>query len=190
MSVNQNVRVNHVTGILNAAYSNSFIRVLFFSILTAAAAQVTIPVKPVPFTLQTMVVVLAGAFLGSKKGAYSQMLYLAMGVIGLPVFTQMPDGLYGFAKLFGPTGGYLLAFPLAAYLTGYILEKSSSYVSAVLAMFAGNILILLSGAVYLDAVYMRNISESLKIGAVIFSLWTVIKVLAAAAIYSGIKKKK
>jgi biotin transport system substrate-specific component len=191
MSVNQNVKVNNtIANIYSHAISNNFVQVIFFSILTAIAAQVTIPAKPVPFTLQTMAVVLAGAFLGPKKGAYSQLLYLGMGSIGLPVFAQVPDGYFGFASLFGPTGGYLLSFPLAAYLTGLILLKNKSYMTNVIAMFAGNILILVAGAIYLDTLFLHNISESLKVGAVIFSLWTVIKVLAAATIYSGFTKKK
>jgi biotin transport system substrate-specific component len=191
MSVNQNVKVNNtIANIYSHAISNNFVQVIFFSILTAIAAQVTIPAKPVPFTLQTMAVVLAGAFLGPKKGAYSQLLYLGMGSIGLPVFAQVPDGYFGFASLFGPTGGYLLSFPLAAYLTGLILLKNKSYMTNVIAMFAGNILILVAGAIYLDTLFLHNISESLKVGAVIFSLWTVIKVIAAATIYSGFTKKK
>jgi len=190
MSVNQNVRTNPISHIINNAASNSFIQVLFFSLLTAIAAQITIPAKPVPFTLQTMTVVLAGAFLGAKKGAYSQLLYLGMGSIGLPVFAQIPDGYFGFASLFGPTGGYLLSFPLAAYLTGLILEKNKSYISNVIAMFAGNILILIAGAIYLDVLFLHNVSESLKVGAILFSFWTVMKVIAAVAIYSGFTRKK
>ena len=65
---------------------NKFVWVLSFTILTAISAQIAIPVKPVPFTLQTMAVLLSGAFLGARKGAYSQLLYLFLGVIGLPVF--------------------------------------------------------------------------------------------------------
>jgi biotin transport system substrate-specific component len=156
--------------------------------LTAIAAQVTIPVKPVPFTLQTVIVVLSGAFLGAKNGAYSQVLYLLLGIIGLPVFANTPDGLYGIGRLFGPTGGYLLAFPLAAFLTGYLIEKSNKYINVVLAMFAGNVLIIVLGVFYLDLILVHNFSESLKAGAVIFSLWTVIKVLASAGIYFSVKR--
>lgn len=162
--------------------------ILSFSILTAIAAQITIPVKPVPFTLQTMMVVLAGAFLGSRNGAYSQLVYLLLGVAGLPVFAQTPDGLIGFARLFGPTGGYLLAFPLAAFLTGYIIEKNKNYIPVVLAMMAGNAFILLAGTYFLYSFYIKDISQAIKLGASIFSVWAVVKVFAAASIYFGIKK--
>ncbi len=190
MPVNQNIKTSAFPSILSNTRVKSFLWILSFSILTAVGAQITIPVKPVPFTLQTMMVVLAGAFLGSRNGAYSQVLYLALGCAGLPVFAQVPDGAVGFARLFGPTGGYLLAFPLAAFITGYIIEKKKSYLSVVVSMFLGNVLIIFVGALYLDIFFIHNISESLKAGAVIFSLWTVIKVIAAAAIFFGISKKQ
>ncbi|RPI67966.1 MAG: biotin transporter BioY, partial [Ignavibacteriales bacterium] len=160
-------------------------QVLLLTILTAVAAQVAIPVKPVPFTLQTMIVVLSGALLGSKKGAYSQFLYLLMGISGLPVFAQVPDAAIGIARLFGPTGGYLLAFPAAAYLTGYIVEKNSKYFAVTIAMFLGNALIIISGTSYLYFFWVKDIKEALTAGAVLFSVWTVIKVLAGASVYSA-----
>lgn len=162
--------------------------IISFSVLTAIAAQITIPVKPVPFTLQTMMVVLAGAFLGAKNGAFSQIFYLMAGVAGLPVFAQTPDGLIGFARLFGPTGGYLLAFPIAAFVTGYIIEKNKKYIPVVLAMLAGNVIILLSGTFFLFSFYVKDFSQAFKLGAAIFSVWAVIKVFAAASIYFRIKK--
>ncbi|MFO7447262.1 MAG: biotin transporter BioY [Ignavibacteriaceae bacterium] len=186
MSVNQNTKTNIGINIFSSSASKSIVWILSFAVITAVGAQISVPVKPVPFTLQTMMVVLAGAFLGSKNGAYSQLVYLTMGAIGLPVFA--PDGVMGFARLLGPTGGYLLAFPLAAYITGYFIEKNKSYINVVFSMFVGNVLILLIGAVYLDAIFIHNISESLKIGAVIFSLWTVLKVLAGASIYFGLRR--
>ncbi len=173
---------------LNLVKSSKLLWILSFTVLTAISAQIAIPVKPVPFTLQTMMVVLAGAFLGARNGAYSQIIYLALGSIGLPIFAQTPDGLIGFARLFGPTGGYLLAFPVAAYLTGYIIEKNKSYIPVVLAMFAGNVVIILSGMSFLYTFYVRDLSEAFMLGAAIFSLWTIVKVFASAAIYFGIKK--
>jgi biotin transport system substrate-specific component len=182
------VKANILSEKLTKVASNRIFLIISFSILTAISAKVVVPVLPVPFTLQTMAVVLAGAFLGKKNGFYSQILYLAMGAAGLPVFASIADGTIGFFSLFGPTGGYLLAFPVGAYLTGLIVERYSSYSAVVGAMFLGNVVIIISGALYLDAVYIHNISESLKIGGVIFSLWTVVKVFAAASIYFSLKK--
>lgn len=173
---------------LSKLLSHKLTLVISFALLTAVAAQIAVPVKPVPFTLQTMAVVLAGAFLGSKRGFQSQIIYLALGLVGLPVFALSADATFGFARLIGPTGGYLLAFPLAAYLVGFIIERYKNYISVIAAMFLGNVVIVVSGSFYLDAFFIHNLSESLKVGAVLFSVWTVIKVMLSASIYFGIKK--
>src|SRR5712671_7971423 len=93
------------------------------ALLVAAAAQVAIPLPgtPVPMTLQPMAVLLVGGLLGAPLGALSMILYLAMGAAGLPVFTPTPLLLPGIARLFGQTGGYLLAYPIAAYAVGAIV---------------------------------------------------------------------
>ena len=162
--------------------------IVSFAILMAVAAQVTIPMKPVPTTLQSMIVVLAGAVLGSKKGFYSQIAYLGMGIAGLPVFATSPDLAPGLARLFGPTGGYLLAFPVAAWLTGSIIEKRSDYFTSVVAFFAAHAVILLSGALYLDLFINGNFETTLQLGVVVFSLSTVVKVLAASLLFRSLKK--
>ena len=161
-----------------------------FAILTAISAQIAIPTKPVPFTLQTMLVLLSGAFLGSRNGAYSQMLYLFLGVIGLPVFAQVPDAPLGFARIIGPTGGYLIAFPVAAFLVGYFIEKKNNYFMVVLSMFLAEVVIISSGVLHLSAFYTKNLFDALKIGAAVFSLWMVVKVFIAASIYFGISSIK
>jgi len=189
MYSNENVKSLSFKSFLIKAAENKIVWIISFSILTAIAAQFTIPVKPVPFTLQTVAVLLSGAFLGAKRGAYSQLFYLALGVIGLPVFAQIPDGAIGFTRLFGPTGGYLLAFPLAALITGYLIELNKSYAIVVASMFIGALVIILFGTLYLHLFFIRDFSEAVKVGAGIFSIWTVVKVFAAAAIYSGITKR-
>src|SRR5678810_122070 len=96
--------------------------VLFVTVLTVAAAQVSIPLPftPVPFTLQPMIVLLGGAALGSRLGMTSQVLYLVLGLAGLPVFAASPVLPQGFARLLGPTGGYLMSYPAAAFVAGYL----------------------------------------------------------------------
>ena len=95
------------------------------AVLVAAAAQVSVPLPgtPVPMTLQPMAVLLVGGLLGAPLGAWSMILYLAMGAIGLPVFTPTVP-LVGVARLFGPTGGYLLAYPIAAYAVGWFSDPA------------------------------------------------------------------
>src|SRR3990172_6587586 len=178
MSIKENAKSNILLNIISILRASQLFWILSFSAMTAIAAQVTIPVKPVPFTLQTMVVLLAGALLGPKKGAYSQLIYLALGAIGLPVFAKIPDGLIGFARLFGPTGGYLLSFPAAAFLVGYLVHKNRNYVGVVLSMFAGNLLIIFSGTLFLYLFYLNNFSEAITAGAAIFSIWMVLKIFS------------
>jgi biotin transport system substrate-specific component len=189
MTTKSNSKSNSLINLLSFLRTSQLFWIFSFTILTAIAAQITIPVKPVPFTLQTMVVLLAGALLGAKKGAYSQLIYLALGAIGLPIFAHTPDAGIGFARLFGPTGGYLLAFPIAAYLVGYLVQKNKSYFGVVLSMFAANIFIIIAGTLFLYLFYLQNFSDAITAGAAIFTVWMVIKVFAAATIYFGISKK-
>src|SRR5438874_12344532 len=110
---------------------------LFVTALTIVAAQISLPLPftPVPFTLQPMIVLLGGAALGARAGMTSQLLYLAAGIAGLPVFAASPVLPQGFARLLGPTGGYLMSYPFAAFVTGMLAERGFErrYLSSVLA---------------------------------------------------------
>jgi len=189
MTTKANVKSNKLITYLSSTTALKIFWISSFAILTAIAAQFTIPVKPVPFTLQTLMVLLAGSVLGAKNGAYSQLVYLAVGAIGLPVFAQTGD-TFGIARLFGPTGGYLLSFPIAAYLVGYLVEKNNNYFAVAASMLAANILILIIGAMYLNFVYLHDFSAAIISGAALFSVWTVLKVFTAATIYFLILKNK
>src|ERR1051325_6648508 len=118
--------------------------VIGFSLLTALAAQIVIPVGSVPFTAQTFAVVLTGALLGSRLGAITMIAYLIEGACGLPFFS---GGSGGFWPLMGPNGGYLVAFPAAAYITGAFAEHEwdRRFLTAVAAMAIGTLIILLAG---------------------------------------------
>ncbi|MFA3783155.1 biotin transporter BioY [Melioribacteraceae bacterium 4301-Me] len=182
----ENVNKNTVKEVFLAAKQNSLFHVLSFTLLTALSAQVIVPVEPVPFTLQTMFVVLSGAFLGAKNGFFSQSIYLILGIIGFPVFAGFSFGL---TKIFGPTGGYLLSFPFAAYLVGYFVERNKSKFNVVFSIVLANILILFIGAAYLAVFFGGNFSKALFSGAVIFSVWDIIKMSAAISIYFAFTKK-
>src|SRR5437773_3864849 len=99
--------------------------VVLGAVIVALAAQVSVPLPgtPVPMTLQPMAVLLVAGLLGPQLGALSMILYLAMGAAGLPVFTPTVP-LVGVARLFGPTGGYLLAYPVAAWATGWLTDPA------------------------------------------------------------------
>lgn len=189
MAAKENARNNILSKILTRPHLADFLWIFSFTILTAVAAQITIPVKPVPFTLQTMMVMLSGAFLGAKKGAYSQVAYLVLGIIGLPVFAQIPDTSIGIMRLFGPTGGYLLSYPLASFIAGYLIEKNKSYFNFVFSLFVADLFILAFGALYLGIFFLGNLTKAFEAGAVIFLFWEAVKVSAAASIYFGITKR-
>src|SRR5437763_9924303 len=99
--------------------------VAFIAALTAVAAQISVPLPftPVPLTFQPMVVLVGSAALGARLGMASQILYLALGIAGLPVFAASATLPQGAARLFGPTGGYLMAYPAAAFVTGRLAER-------------------------------------------------------------------
>ena len=179
------VHNSKITYALNNVFSSTLAKVFSFSILTAVAAQIAVPVQPVPFTLQTMMVLLSGAFLGSRNGAYSQFLYLAMGAAGLPVFA---NGTFSAAVLFGPTGGYLLAFPIAAFIAGYGVEKFKNYFSIAASMFFAEAVVIITGMLYLNSIYLTNLNNALSVGGAIFSVWAVVKVFASVSIYFAVKK--
>ena len=126
---------------------------LFITVLTAAAAQISVPLPftAVPLTLQPMVVLLGGLALGSRLGSASQVLYLAAGIAGLPVFAASAVLPPGPLRLLGPTGGYLMAYPLAAFLTGYLAERGFDrrYLTSVVAMLAGLLVIYAAGVTWL-----------------------------------------
>lgn len=186
MSSKELTKKNIWSDVINRAASSQLFWVITFSCLTVLSAQVEIPTQPVPFTLQTMMVLLAGAFLGSRNGAASQLVYILAGVIGLPVFAGFG---FGFAKLFGPTGGYLLSFPFAAFLVGYVLERKNTSLTILLSFIAGGFLILLAGSLYLSVFFNGDLSKSLFSGAIIFSAWDIIKISAAFGIYKAFSKK-
>src|SRR2546427_2748930 len=109
-----------------AAFGVRAFAVVLGAVLVALAAQVSIPLPgtPVPMTLQPMAVLLVGGLLGPQLGALSLILYLAMGAAGLPVFTPTVP-LFGIARLLGPTGGDLLAYPVAAWAVGAVVAGGS-----------------------------------------------------------------
>lgn len=118
--------------------------------LTAICAQVTIPWNPVPFTLQTMSVMLCGLALGTKRGALSQLVYILIGAMGAPVFQH---GDHGLTALFGSTGGYLLSFAVVASLLGGLAQRgwTRNLWKTAGAMLIGDGLVLACGALWLSA---------------------------------------
>jgi biotin transport system substrate-specific component len=161
--------------------------VLFVTVLTVVAAQVSVPLPftPVPFTLQPMVVLLGGAALGSRLGMSSQILYLAIGLAGLPVFAASPVLPQGFGRLLGPTGGYLMSYPIAAFAAGYLAQRGFDrrYLTSVLAMGAGLAIIFACGVSWM-AFGTPNVglSAAIATGLVPFIPADIVKIFLAATV--------
>ena len=153
-----------------------------FSLLTALAAQIVIPIGPVPITAQTFAVLLTGALLGSRLGAMAIIIYLAEGAVGLPFFA---GGTGGIGHLLGQTGGYLVAFPAAAFITGAFAENGwdKHFITAVAAMAVGSAVILLAGWIWFAALTNTSLPVAFKVSmAPIHIIGDVIKILLAAAV--------
>jgi biotin transport system substrate-specific component len=149
--------------------------------LVAVSAQFAIPLPgtPVPITMQVPAVLIVGGLLGPRLGALSMALYLAFGAAGLPVFA--PIGVPGAARLFGPTGGYLLAYPLAAAVVGVLINRGQSWVMLGAALLAGLGVIHLSGIAQL-AILTGGWSAAAALGSLPFLAFDVVKLFVAGLI--------
>ena len=169
--------------------------VLFITAATAAGAQISVPlgVTPVPLVMQDMVVLLGGAALGSRLGMAAQVLYLLAGISGLPVFAASAVLPQGPLRILGPTGGYLLSYPFAAFLVGYLAERGFDrrYSTSVLAMAAGLVVIFAFGVTWL-AMFARpagiGFDAALQAGLYPFLLGDVFKIFLGAAILPAVWK--
>jgi biotin transport system substrate-specific component len=155
--------------------------VIVFSLFIAACAQFSIQIGPVPITGQSFAVLLTGALLGSRLGAAAVIAYLVEGALGLPFFA---GGGAGIVRFFGPTGGYLVAFPAAAFITGAFAEHGwdKRYPTAVAAMAIGSVVILLGGLAWFTVLTNTPPVAAFKIAVSPFLIGVVVKIALAAAV--------
>ena len=152
------------------------------SLFVAVCAHITIPLPftPVPLTVQNFGVLLVGLMLGSRRGFAALALYLGEGAMGLPVFS--PIGPAGIAHLLGPTGGFLLAYPLVAWVAGYVIEHGRrSFARAAIGGLLGEVVLFTSGLAWL-AVLTHSVAQAFRWGLYWFLFAEVIKVLMAAGV--------
>lgn len=153
------------------------------SLFVALCAHITIPlmpITPVPLTVQNFGVLLVALLLGSRRGFAAMVIYLAEGMSGLPVFN--PTGPGGLAQLFGPTGGFLLAYPFVAFVAGYLFERGSrSFLRAAFAGLSAEIILFVGGLGWL---YMltHSLAKAAYFGLYWFIAAEVMKIMFAAAI--------
>ena len=179
---------------VSASLVTRAVAVLFFTALTAAAAQISValPFTQVPFTFQPTVVLLSGLVLGPRLGAASQVLYLVAGIAGLPVFAVSPTLPLGALRLLGPTGGYLMSYPLAAFVAGALARRGFDrrYLTAIAAMALGLVVIYTGGTLWLAYAAVgrtaTGFASAFAAGVAPFVIADIVKLAAAAGIVPGL----
>jgi biotin transport system substrate-specific component len=170
-------------------YSIAILQILGFAGLTAlcADAKIYLSFSPVPITLQSLAVILSGALLGSKKGALSQIVLIAIGASGLSVFSVKGAG---YLALLGPTGGYILGFVLAAFVAGWMKEHSFlvGFWKTNAFLFLASLFIFIPGVVWLKTFTGVSTSSALTMGFYPYLLGDIIKTLAAVSFVAVLKK--
>ena len=179
-------------GELTTAHPTAWLRgigmVLLASAFIAACAQVALPLyfTPVPLTLQPFAVLVVGLLLSPRLAAASVLAYLGEGALGLPVFAPGPASVAGLAHFFGPTAGYLLAYPVAAMLISLSYRHSRrGFVPALVSAGLGNLLILAIGCLWMGLFSHAGVSLVLIESVVPFLPGDALKVIAAATLAAG-----
>jgi biotin transport system substrate-specific component len=177
--------LSHTTAGSATATTVRVLAVLLAVALTAASAQVTMPVPftDVPFALTPMMVILSGAVLGSRLGLVAMLSYLAAGIAGLPVFAPSAALPPGALRLLGGTGGYLMAYPLAAFVTGSLAERGwdRRYLTSLAAMLVGLAVIYAGGAAWRTGL-LGSLDLAIVTGVVPFIVPDLLKAALAALI--------
>ena len=158
--------------------------VIAFAIATAVGAQVAVPLPwtPVPVTFQPLFVVMAGVVLGPRLGAASMVAYVTIGALGAPVFS---NGGAGLGWLFGPTGGYLLVAPLAAFVAGAVAGREGAALRLLAGLVLGVATMYAGGVAQLMWVTGNDVASAVALGAAPFWVGDLTKVLFAFAVVAG-----
>lgn len=158
-----------------------------FTALTAISAQISIPLpfSPVPITFQILAVYIAAVILGGKLGALSQIIYVLLGAVGVPVFENFHGGL---SILAGPTGGYILTYPIIAYIIGKISEKKSSFIKSVIGLIASLLLCYAIGVLQLSFITKISIEKAIIVGALPFIPLDTVKIIIAYILGSRVRE--
>ena len=157
-----------------------------FGALTAVGAYLSVPLYPVPITLQNLFTCLAGLLLGGYFGALSQVVYVLLGIMGLPVFA---GGKAGLGVLLGPTGGYLFGFILGAFVIGKLVQarKNPGLPWFLLAVIVGHIVIYAAGVAQLSLVARLSLQKAVLVGLLPFLLGDALKCLVAGVLAKKIR---
>ena len=182
-----NTLCSHIALPIQNAVVKNLVLAFLGSVLVAICAQITVPMVPVPMTLQTFAVLSVAMALGSRYGALAVLFYLGQGALGLPVFAA---GKGGIAVLMGASAGYLYGFVLAAFVVGYLAEKgwSRSFVTASIAMLLGNVVLYIPGLLWLGMVFGWD-KPILAWGLTPFIMGDLVKLAVASGLFTVVWKK-
>lgn len=162
--------------------TKEMIKVAIFPALIAATIGISIPLTGAPITLQTLFVILAGLLLGANLGLTSMILYLILGLIGIPIFAGFSSG---FGIIFGPTGGFLIAFPIAAFVAGYVRSKYNNYTIAAV---AATLVVYIIGAPWMSLYLGWSVWATLTF-LTVYIPGDIIKIIAAVIIAKRLKTR-
>ena len=169
---------------MNAVRTRNLTYISMFVAIIAVCAQISIPLPGgVPLTLQTWAISLAGVLLGVKKGALAAVVYMLLGAVGVPIFTNFGAGM---GIILGPTGGFILSFPMQAALSGAGASKGNLF-WLIAGLVAGTVVNLFTGMVYLSFVLSINIEAAFAAAVLPFIPGEVIKIALVAVIGKSIK---
>ncbi|EYE89369.1 bioY protein [Fervidicella metallireducens AeB] len=159
-----------------------------FAALTCILAQISIPIpfSPVPITLQVFAVCISAVILGKKLGTMSQVIYILLGVVGTPVFAGFSGGL---DKILGPTGGFILSFPVMAFIIGSFVERKQSFLNTFIALIISLFVCYLIGTLQLSFIMKLSIEKALSLAVIPFIPLDLLKIIAAALLGLKIRSK-
>ena len=181
VSIAQTRNLPLIDNVISRSRVSDIVLVAVGVVITALSAQVSIPALPVPFTLQTLAVLLIGATYGASRGAITMAAYALVGVIGAPVFAQ---GKSGFEVIFGATGGFILGFIFAAAVIGRMAELkwSSNFLKMVASYVVGSLVIYAVGIPVLAMIAFSSDLISATVAMSPYFIWDAVKAIAAGAL--------
>ncbi len=167
--------------------TKNMILIALFAAVTVVCAQLVIPFIPVPFSLSIVAIFTCGGILDKKSAALSQVIYILLGLCGLPVFSGFSGGLQ---KVAGPTGGYIIAYPIMAFIVALILEKAGkkTFGFLVLAMGSGLIICYVLGSIWLAFSQKISLWQALTIGVLPFIITDLMKIALSASVVLALEK--
>lgn len=167
--------------------TKEMILISIFASITSILAQISIvvPFSPVPITLQILAVYLSAIILGSRLSFMSQLIYILLGAVGVPVFANFHGGI---SSILGPTGGFLISYPIIAFIIGKVTEKNHNIMMIILGLFISLLICYTFGVLQLSFITKMSLQKAIMVGAAPYVLLDTAKVIAAYLV--GVKVRQ